>query len=994
MFHRDAKLNIEARSCASLALFTLLVLMSPVGTLASQDAMESTEAARVAARQAVLDVPFIANLGQADEAVAYYAQTHAGTVFVTRRGELVYALRPAGERTDAQAGRDGDPAQTGWTLVEMMVGGDPRPTAGEASETRVSVFIGDDPAKWKSDIPAFQTVRFGEVWPGVEAEVRAHGKSVEKLFKVNPGAAAESIRVRINGHTRLSMAEDGSMIVGTGLGEARLSAPVAWQESEGRRRVIKVAYRLEEDGSYGFAVGDHDATLPVFIDPILQSTYLGGNGTDQIRAIATSSAGDILVAGMTNSTDFPGVSLGGAQPVKSGSYDAFVALLNPGLTSVIRSTYLGGSGSDEGHALVVSGYGVYLAGETSSSNFPGAAVGGDGVFGGSDEGFIAQFDDSLTTLRRSTYIGGSGSDVVYGIAAYPTDSSTGNIVVVGKTTSRDLPESSLGARSGYQGGMSDGFVAKFTPELGMLLVSTYFGGDHDDECRGVTLNLLNGSPYQYQVYVVGSTSSFNMPARGGFRPRKVNAWEGYAARLSNSLGVWEQGTYLGGDTGRAILIRFASGGSVYVAGGGGGVPGTAGGPMPVGGSGFVELLDLSLTSLIRATYIGGSGGATACSLAYQQGTDSIYVGGTILSDDLPGAETGAQPHHASANEGQFPDGFITRFNTSLTSYPWATYIGGRFAESDCVVLQANDSVYLAGTTMSDDIPSTAGGAQPTHSPHESQGFISRVSLALTGCPAPVFTVQPLSQTVALGTPAILTAAVSSDTPVSYQWYAGGPGYCNSPVGGNSPTFSTPPSYAIATYFVRVRNACGFTDSLPAVITVAGGPGVSPWIVTQPASRKVASGGSATLSVAAGGTAPLRYQWYRRSGSLFVPVGTNSSTYTTAALTSTGEYWVRVSNDSGTAASAVATITIPSPPTIDAITPSTARPGVAVRITSRGHTIDRGLLNVYFGDVRAPIQGISRTQITVNVPRVPPGRYQVYLISEGLESNKKRIRVGR
>ena len=113
--------------------------------------------------------------------------------------------------------------------------------------------------------------------------------------------------------------------------------------------------------------------------------------------------------------------------------------------------------------------------------------------------------------------------------------------------------------------------------------------------------------------------------------------------------------------------------------------------------------------------------------------------------------------------------------------------------------------------------------------------------------------------------------------------------------------------------MRVSNANGTADSATATITI----GAPPVITTQPASQTIASGQTATLSVVATGTAPLTYQWYvGTSGTTTTPIaGATASSYTTPALTSTTSYWVRVSNASGTADSATATITIGTPPGI-------------------------------------------------------------------------------
>ena len=79
------------------------------------------------------------------------------------------------------------------------------------------------------------------------------------------------------------MTPSGALAITTGLGTVELSAPIAWQEREGHRQPLTVAYALSGD-TYGFTLGDYDPTLPVLIDPVLQSTYLGGSGSDDGRS--------------------------------------------------------------------------------------------------------------------------------------------------------------------------------------------------------------------------------------------------------------------------------------------------------------------------------------------------------------------------------------------------------------------------------------------------------------------------------------------------------------------------------------------------------------------------------------------------------------------------------------------------------------------------------------------------------------------------------------
>jgi formylglycine-generating enzyme required for sulfatase activity len=150
---------------------------------------------------------------------------------------------------------------------------------------------------------------------------------------------------------------------------------------------------------------------------------------------------------------------------------------------------------------------------------------------------------------------------------------------------------------------------------------------------------------------------------------------------------------------------------------------------------------------------------------------------------------------------------------------------------------------------------------------------------------------------------------SGTAPLTYQWYQGAVGSTTTPVGTNSASFTTAALTATTSYWVRVSNSAGNVNSALATVTV-NPPVIAPGITTQPASATITSGQTATLTVTASGTAPLTYQWYQGAvGSTTTPVGTNSASFTTAALTATTTYWVRVSNSAGNVNSALATVTV-------------------------------------------------------------------------------------
>jgi uncharacterized protein YkwD len=180
--------------------------------------------------------------------------------------------------------------------------------------------------------------------------------------------------------------------------------------------------------------------------------------------------------------------------------------------------------------------------------------------------------------------------------------------------------------------------------------------------------------------------------------------------------------------------------------------------------------------------------------------------------------------------------------------------------------------------------------------------------------APSITTQPQSQTINSGQTATLTVDADGTAPMAFTWYTGQSGATSSPVhGATSKTFTTPALASTTSFWVRVTNAAGSSDSVTATITVTAPPpaGTAPSITTQPQSQTINSGQTASLSVGAEGTGPLSFQWYQgASGTTSSPVGgAMGAAFTTPALTATTSYWVRVSNPFGAASSSTATVTV-------------------------------------------------------------------------------------
>ena len=816
-----------------------------------------------------LSIPFVANEGQTDPRVAFTARTFAGTVFVTKEGRIVYSLLPGrAEQGRSNAG--------GWTLTETFVDGNPQPRGGNPAVTRVGSFIGADPANWRSSLPTYEVVRLGEVWDDVAVHLRAYGDNVEKLFTVAAGASERRIRVKLGGALRLEAGEDGSLIATTGLGEVAFRAPFAYQERGGRRFSVPVAYAIR-GSEYGFRLGAHDRNLPVVIDPILQSTFLGGSGfegTNANTAVTTMSihptSGDVYVAGRTQSLNFPGTT-GGAFPTlnpnTAGGADAFVARLNASLTTLIQATYLGGSSAEVALAVLVhpvSGE-VYVGGNTTSTDFPQTAGGATPANPGNNTGFVARLNAGLTAVLQSTYAGGSGSHV-----AALAVRSNGEVYAAGEVLSGAVPGTTGGAQPAALGNV-DAYLSRFNQNLTSLLQSTYLGGTSFDGMGAIANSAqipdtggIFVHPTSAEVYFAGTTNSNNLLATAGGAQPTSSGQNAFISRLNGDLTSIVQATYLGGgaETGSDIALHVTTG-DVYVTGQTNSTtfPNTAGGAQPTASvttDAFIARLNGALTSNPQSTYFGGGGQQDrGTSVLVHPTTGEVYAGGITSSINLPASAGGAQPSLAGSPGST--DGFIVRANAGLTAFLQSTYFGGSSGDrgvGDVEIHPTSGEVYASGEVGSLSIPGTAGGAQPT-SGGGGDAFVTRITSDLAGAggggtPSPTATTT-LTPTVTPPGPTATPTLTPTVTPTVI------PGIADlSVVKTDSPDPAT--VGATLTYTIVVTNngpsiatAVTVTDTLPANVAFVSasstqGSCAQAAGIVNCALGSLANGASATVTI--------------------------------------------------------------------------------------------------------------------------------------------------
>ena len=338
-----------------------------------------------------------------------------------------------------------------------------------------------------------------------------------------------------------------------------------------------------------------------------QSTYLGGAGDEGASGMAVHpNSGEVYLTGKTSFSDFPGTA-GGAQPVGGSPFpvDAFVARLNPSLTSLSQATYFGGSDVEQGPAIAIhpTSGDVYISAPTVSTDLPGTAGGAQPLSGGGvQDGFVARINSALTTLLQATYLGSDGNDEALALAL---NSFSGDVYVAGNTTSVDFPRTAGGAQPASAGGR-DVFVARFDSTLTMLSQSSYLSGSSIEFGRSVAVNPGNG-----EVYVAGITISSDFPGTtGGAQSTRGGLSDAFLVRLNPALTALLRATYLGGsglDEVRAIAIRSITQ-EIYATGftESTNFPGTSGGAQSTSGGatdGFVVRLSADLADFLPSVSV-------------------------------------------------------------------------------------------------------------------------------------------------------------------------------------------------------------------------------------------------------------------------------------------------------------------------------------------------------------------------------------------------------
>jgi hypothetical protein len=369
-----------------------------------------------------LPLSFEANVGQTDGHVRFIAHGVGYHLFLTTT-EAVLALRETvAEGQDAKVTRPaaGGPTPGAYRVLRMKLAGSNAgaDAAGlDVLQGKYNYFIGDDPARWRTDVPVYAKAEFRGIYEGVDLVYYGNQSQLEYDFQVAPGADPRAIKLLFEGADAVEVTGEGDLVLKVKGGAVCMRRPVIYQSAEdGARQQIEGRYVVRGKNTAAFEVGAYDAQRPLVIDPVLSySSYLGAAGQEIGYGIAAGADGSAYVTGETSSFTFPTTGQNFI-PFDNGTGHAFVTRLNPAGTALVYSTLIGGSAGDTGYGIAVDNSGsAYITGRTTSANFPTV----NSLRGG-------------TNLIKSTDAGGSwaasnaglGNLTVSALAVVPSNPST------------------------------------------------------------------------------------------------------------------------------------------------------------------------------------------------------------------------------------------------------------------------------------------------------------------------------------------------------------------------------------------------------------------------------------------------------------------------------------------------------------------------------------------------------------------------------------------
>ena len=702
-----------------------------------------------AATYGQLPLAFEPNLGQTSAAVDYLARGPGYTVWLTPT-ESVLSLQSAS-------------AASGNVLSMELVGANAASVAqGQNQLAGVTNYLIGNPSQWLTNIPNYGQVTYQNVYPGINLVYYGQGQQLEYDFVVAPGASTSEIRLQVQGSSRMTLDAQGDLVLTTSGGTVIEKAPVVYQLVNGVKQNVAGRYVLMDNEGVGFAIGAHNASLPLVIDPALDySTYLGGIGDDNANAIAVDAAGNAYITGGTQSLNFPTTS--GAVQSSFGARSIFQSSNGGASWSAANNTLPGVNvqflavdptspstvyaGSNGGVFKTTNGGASWSAANTG---LPTLNITGLGIDLHSSQTLYATVNNpSGASVFTSTNGGANWTAITSGLPANFIPNSltvdpvnSGTAYVDGTTLgSGGLFKTTNGGASWTEtdSGLPNPSLA-FTLAVAPSNSQTLYVDDQAPAGPGNVYKSTNGGStwsatganqdfFRLVVSPTDANTVYGVSSSGVYKSTNGGtSWSAIDSGLPglppsiNSLAINSsnaQVLYAG--TANNGVYETTNGGASWSAVNSGLVnpainvvalapsnPSVLYTGSASGSDAFVAKLNATGTALVYSTYLGGVGNDEGFAIAVD-GAGTAFITGTTSSVDLP-IVNGLQSSYPGA-----PTGFVARLNAAGNTLLYSSYLGGAasggVAFPTGIATDGNGNVYVSGNTAATDFPTTSGAFQ-------------------------------------------------------------------------------------------------------------------------------------------------------------------------------------------------------------------------------------------------------------------------------------------
>ncbi|HET8574250.1 MAG TPA: gliding motility-associated C-terminal domain-containing protein [Edaphocola sp.] len=680
---------------------------------------------------------FIENKGQWDPDIKYRANIAGGAMFMTNNGFVYSYVNEADlEHVHHMVDEGASIQDIGKAVIHQYAY---KVNFIDANQSAIfepsnkrnnynNYIIGNDRSKWTSFVPLFGIITQKDIYQGINLVVYSQHNAPKYDFLVAPNADPNQIKLDFEGVSPV-LTSDGDLKIKTTVNEIMEQAPVAYQMINGVKVDVPVKYALKDNRiTFDFPHG-YQSAYSLIIDPqLVFCTYANGQN-DYSFTTTYDYDGCTLVGGQAWQTGWP-TTVGAFQTTFGGNQDVCINKYNPLGTSLIYSTYYGGSNIDLPHSLRVNAQNeLYIIGSTTSSNLPHSSGCVDSTLGGNVDIFVAHLNYTGSQLLGGTYIGGSGDEPLAfsatgtsSLAAQLTTSplevqfdTLGNPWIVGNTASIDFPVTTNAQQSNFSGGAADGVIFKLTPNCSQLLYSSYLGGSGTDALYGIQFNS------KQQAVVCGFTESIDFPTTDSVLNQSfLGQRDGVVAIINPQNGNIEKSTYLGTITADvALQLQIDSWDNIYIMG-------QCSGDYPVSnnvysvnfGNVFIDKLSSDLDSSLLSTVVGGSS-------FYPDGflldiCGNIYVTGLGAPANLPTTQDAFKQ-----TGGPSAPFWFCVLKPNFSGLLYGSYFGVSGDHTHCGISRLDpEGIVYHSICNASQYPDTTAGAYQTHYSGNGQDIVT------------------------------------------------------------------------------------------------------------------------------------------------------------------------------------------------------------------------------------------------------------------------------